>query len=339
MNRKNIALAAKVTSVLILCVLALSSDIGAFAQTSGNYSVRAVIPDNQVDTRQTYFDLRMEPGAKQTVQVVIDNSRAEALTIKVQLNSASTGRNGLIIYSEPDVRDDSLEVAITDVAKLRQETVTVPASGSSTVYVDIEMPENELDGAVLGGIVVSEEKSENNTKAAEGVSLTNTITYVIGLKITENTNTEAPDFEFVSVAPGLVNYKTAVTATLRNNVPLIVKDMSVEAQVYRSGSDTPLHGLSLENAEMAPLSKGDFVINWDNTALEAGNYRLVMSAFYEGQEWKWDKEFTIDKANDINSGAVGLQRNYIWVYILAGVIVLIITAYIAYRQGKRKNAD
>ncbi|PGQ04814.1 cell surface protein, partial [Bacillus thuringiensis] len=33
------------------------------------FAVTAVIPENQVDKNQTYFDLKMEPGQKQTLQV------------------------------------------------------------------------------------------------------------------------------------------------------------------------------------------------------------------------------------------------------------------------------
>lgn len=338
MRKNNINRAVRIITALIICVLAISTNMVAFAQTSGDFSVRAIIPDNQVDTRQTYFDLRMEPSAKQTIQVVIDNSRQEDLKVSLQLNPASTARNGLITYSEPEVRDESLKVAVTDVAALKEEMVTVPASGSYTVDIDIEMPKDELDGVILGGIVVSEEKTEDNVQMAEGVALANKITYVIGLKVTENEKTISPDFELVSAAPDLVNHKTAVVATLRNNAPIIVKNMAVEAKVYRSGSDTPLHQLSLDNTEMAPLSKGDFIIDWDDTELAAGSYRLVMSADYNGEQWNWDEEFIISsEADSINDEAVGVQRNYLWIYILVGVAVLVIAVLIAYLLGKRKR--
>ena len=34
-----------------------------------NFAVNPVIPENQIDKEKTYFDLKMEPGAVQTVEV------------------------------------------------------------------------------------------------------------------------------------------------------------------------------------------------------------------------------------------------------------------------------
>ena len=34
-----------------------------------NFAVTPTIPENQVDKSKTYFDLKMAPGAKQTVEI------------------------------------------------------------------------------------------------------------------------------------------------------------------------------------------------------------------------------------------------------------------------------
>lgn len=323
---------------VLACFMAPAAGMDAYAQTSGDFSVHAIIPDNQVDTRQTYFDLRMSPDQKQTIQIVIDNSRDEELVAQIRLNNASTGRNGLIVYTEQDVRDESLQVAVTDVAALQTETVTVPALGSKTVNIDIQMPKEELEGVILGGIVVTEDETGKNAQATEGISLNNIITYVIGLKLTENDSDVTPDFDLTAITPSLINYKTAVVATLHNKEARIVKNMEVKASVYRSGSDSVFRELSLEDAQMAPLSKGDFVIDWEGEALQPGTYRLKMSAIYEGKTWEWDEEFTIAaEASDLNKEAVGLKKDYRWLYVLAILAALAIVGFVAYWMGSRKR--
>lgn len=338
--KRRISKSAAMCAVLA-CLLIPAVDITASAQTAGTFSVRAVIPDNQVDTRQTYFDLRLDPGGKQTVQVVITNSQEKDLSVNMQLNNASTGRNGLIVYTEPDVRDDSLKAAVTDVAALREHEVTVPPLGSKAVDIDIQMPRESLDGTLLGGIVVTAKDAEEELQEGEGVTLKNTITYVIGLKITENDSEAEPDFDLAAITPSLINYRPAAVVTLRNKAPRIVKDMKVSAQVYRLGSDEVLRGLVLENSEMAPLSKGDFVIDWNENALEAGDYRLKMTAEYDGRIWEWDEAFTISSgaAGEVNEGAVGLEKNYMWFYFTVGFLALIIVAILAFLLGRRRKKD
>ncbi|WP_052008514.1 DUF916 domain-containing protein [Listeria aquatica] len=64
-----------------------------------NYSVRAIIPDNQVDKTKTYFDLRMKPGQKQKLTLHFENNADEKVQIEVSPNTATTNRNGVIDYS------------------------------------------------------------------------------------------------------------------------------------------------------------------------------------------------------------------------------------------------
>lgn len=322
----------------ILCAAILAPPLPVHAQTFGGFSIRAVIPENQVDAKQTYFDLRMKPGDEQDVQVVITNSRTEALSAEVRLNAASTGRNGTIAYTNPNVRDSAMTLAVTDVAAPLSQNITVPPNGSETVTIRIKMPDEPIDGVLLGGIAVTGNDTGSDTQAVQGVSLKNTITYVTALKLTTDDSEVAPDFELASVAPQLVNYRTAIVATLRNKAARIVKDMEIKAEVYRKGSDTPLHDLALTNAEMAPLSTGAFVINWQDEALRAGTYRLHMTANYNGRLWEWDEEFTIaGEAGDLNKDAVGLKRNDAWLYISLGILALILVGVVAFLLGRRKK--
>lgn len=326
--------------IALICLVISETGVTAYAQTPGGFSIRAVIPNNQLDTKQTYFDLRMKPGEEQKLQIVINNSQPVELETEVRLNAASTGRNGLIVYTEPDVRDENLKVAITDVASLETQKVTVPPLGSETVTIELKMPEKPFDGVILGGIAVTGSNTGNGTQATEGVSLNNTITYVIGLKLTENENEVEPDFDLASITPSLINYRTAVVAALHNKAPLIVKDIDINAQVYRKGSNAVLHELILNGAEMAPLSKGDFVIDWGGETLKPGTYRLKMTAGYEGKTWEWDKEFTItSEANDLNKEALGIKKDYRWLYLLLSLAILVIISNIAYRMGKRRKND
>ncbi|MEN2666160.1 WxL protein peptidoglycan domain-containing protein [Listeria aquatica] len=44
-----------------------------------NFAVQAIIPGNQIDKSQTYFDLRMKPGQKQDIEVELRNDTKKML--------------------------------------------------------------------------------------------------------------------------------------------------------------------------------------------------------------------------------------------------------------------
>ena len=69
----------------------------AAGQTDGiGYYVRAVLPDNQISNNLSYFDLRMQPGQSQTLEVEVVNESDKVITVDLAAVSASTNRNGII---------------------------------------------------------------------------------------------------------------------------------------------------------------------------------------------------------------------------------------------------
>lgn len=47
----------------------------------------AVIPENQIDKNQTYFDLKMQPGQKQTIQVQMKNDTNKEVVVESFANT------------------------------------------------------------------------------------------------------------------------------------------------------------------------------------------------------------------------------------------------------------
>jgi len=96
--KKNIVLTLLATITLFIPimkpVMAEEGDNGA-----NNVSVSTNIPDNQIDKNQTYFDLLMEPGKEQELEVVLRNNTDKEVTMLADVNTAITNDNGVVDYS------------------------------------------------------------------------------------------------------------------------------------------------------------------------------------------------------------------------------------------------
>ena len=68
---------------------------GEAAETMA-YSVKANIPENQINKTLTYFDLKMEPNQRQDITLTVSNSSDEKATILISPNVAMTNQNGVI---------------------------------------------------------------------------------------------------------------------------------------------------------------------------------------------------------------------------------------------------
>lgn len=280
------------------------------ASGPSGFSARALLPENQIDPMHSYFDLHIPPQTTQTVQLEVTSSEKQSIIAHVSLIPASTGRNGMILYNNPEARDESMTVSITDIASVPEPDVEILPGETALIDVDIALPQQPLDGVVLGGLVVTAEYAgDPPTPAAEEadrVQIHNQFTFVLGLKITQTSQMPEPDFKLLGITPDSSNYHPVLRVHLQNPQATIIKDMIVEAQISRSGDKQPMMELQLLDAEMAPQSAGDFVMEWPDGIVEPGKYRLNLLLEHQGRQWRWEEYFTIAKeeAEQINREAL-----------------------------------
>ncbi|MBC6296305.1 DUF916 and DUF3324 domain-containing protein [Listeria sp. FSL L7-1517] len=312
------------------------------AEGDVGYSVQARIPENQIDKKQTYFDLKMKPEQKQTVEIEVKNNSNEEINVDVAVNYATTNRTGTIDYTKNDVTnaDSSLKYPLPEIAKISddQKTLTIPANGTEIVQIAIEMPKEEVDGVILGAVQFKKQAT-TDAKKTKGVSLKNEYSYIVGMQLSETDKQVDPHINLSSIKPTLVNYRTAIVARLQNNQPVIINDLSVDAKIYKQDSTKVLHQTKKDQMTMAPNSSFDFDIDWENQPLEEGNYRLKMTATDGKNTWNWDEKFTIDeKGNALNEKAVNIEKTNTWLYVgiaaCAGLILLIIILLIVKKRKK-----
>ncbi|MGK7376429.1 DUF916 and DUF3324 domain-containing protein [Planococcus sp. 1R117A] len=289
-----------------LLFLALGSSPAAADDGQVGYSVEPHIPANQIDKKQTYFDLLMEPGQKQELTVTVWNSTNKDMKVKASINNPVTNRNGIIDYTKIDAEtDESLAVPITNIAELQEELVTVPANGSETVTVLLKMPDEAFDGVILGGLYFEKVLDEETEDA--GIQIQNKYTYVVGLMLSETDKVIKPELALKTVQPSLVNYRTAVTANIQNSTAAIVNDLEIDARVLSEDGEELVY-VEKRDLSMAPNSNMDFVIDWENRELEPGAYTLVMDGTLGEENWIWEYPFEIPKeeAEELNEEAVDL---------------------------------
>lgn len=314
----------------------------SFAEETGDvgYDIQAVIPENQVDKTQSYFDLRMTPKQEQTIQVKVNNTSDESSDFVVSINQAYTNNQGFIDYSQAVQPDKSMNYKIADIATYAKN-VTVPAQSSKVVDIQLKMPAETFDGQILAGIhVVKKNKSEKTS------GITSQYAYVLGLKLTETDTAVKRDLQLVSVKPAVSFGATSVVAKLRNPTMDAYGHLKYTAKVTKKGSSEALRNVSYDkNMQLAPTSTYDFAIDWQGKKLVAGKYTLHLTvADALDNVWQFDEDFTITgaAAKKVNKVVV-TKANQIpfWVYLLIGVLLLLILLLIILIlvSKRRKKAE
>lgn len=314
--------------ITVLCIVLIGMNLNSVveAQDRVGFSVQAELPDNQRDDRLSYFDLRVNPDQEQELNITIFNHENEELTVNGDIFNATTSSNGNIVYEESEV-DSSLTDPVTELLVLEDDEWTIPAGESITVTATLNTPEEAFDGIKLGGMYF--EKALESETEEEGVNIQNQYAYTIGVQLSENDSEVLPELTLDSIVPDLINYRTAVIANIQNEMPVIAENLTVNAEVFEGDETTPIREVEQEGMRMAPNSTMPFVINWNNERLEAGDYRLEMTATDGEQEWEWQESFQISEEDEMkNEEAVELvetdDTQNINIWFLAGIAVLIV---------------
>lgn len=345
---------AALLALLVLAVAALPLPALAAASNTAadiGFYVRAIIPENQIDTTLSYFDLHMQPGDTQRLEVEVVNESAEAITVGLDAVSASTNRNGVIDYKTPDIRDETLKIPFSSIAALDEPAITLAPGETKTVGVTLRMPETLFDGVVLGGLVLTKAPKAAAEGSGDTIAIQNVYSYVIGVKLSETEAAVTPSFQLLSVEAELMNNQAVYMHYIRNSEAAIVKNMALNVDIYRDGESEPVLTVSKTGVDMAPNSVMPLAATLgEGQALEAGDYTSVVNVTHGGEHWSFENKFTVGagQATDINNSIVPTQAAAFflptWLLVAGGVVLaalllIIILLLVLLRRRKRDDED
>ncbi len=260
----------KVLQSIIICVLLFSiGNLSVKADGNMAVSVNAILPENQHNKEVTYYDLRMKPGQKQELDFELNNPSDKDEKVKIEINNGTTNDSGSIDYSDRGKeykKDNTLELGLSDVATAPQE-VLVKANSKETIKIKLDMPEQEFNGIIIGGIRVSkaDESDEEQVDSKNGgMQIKNKVAYTVGLNLSENDIPGQAELDLLKVFPGQTGGRNVVKATIQNSEPQILEDIEYSGYVTAKGKTEVLHKVTVDNYRFAPNSNFNFDISWES---------------------------------------------------------------------------
>ncbi|MBO0453689.1 DUF916 and DUF3324 domain-containing protein [Candidatus Enterococcus murrayae] len=309
------------------------------------FTVQAVLPENQVNDRVSFYHLLMQPEQAQTVQVKIFNTSEKKQTYRVEVINAATNRNGLITYDERDKKPDaSMKLPITKVAKPKNKEVSVDAYSEGKAEVIIQTPAEAFQGILLGGIRISL-KSDDSEEESQGMSVKNTYGYAIGLVLTEQDHAPVygeTDLKLTKVQPEVDYGSKVLEASIQNPYPEAMEDLVAEGKIVRKGQKKALAKNKLESVKIAPNSIFPFQIDWGMLEVSAGEYTFIGTVKGKTKSWSFKQDFTITrqlakKMNEQTAFRIFIPSWWTTSFYAVGTITAIVTAWLIIRLVKRKK--
>ncbi len=336
--------------VVVIILLGVLLPISVQAKTTPNnnigFSVVAQLPDNQVDMKNSFFDLKMRSEQQQTLKVKIYNATKRDIKVKMGIHTAYTNNNGVIEYMTPATKfDSSLRYRLDKVTQIEGDSVvTVPANDSKVVMAKVQIPTTNFEGVMLGGwhFRKVEEKVTSNVK--ESLNIKNQYAYVIGMKYSFG-KAPQPELTLTNVTSGLENYRQSIFVNLRNPSAVIIPDVKLTTVITNRATKKLVKAVKKSGVQMAPNSSYQYPILTGNTGLEAGKYHLRMVAKNKAHQWVFEKDFTITAKEAKKYARESVDTKVIspyWFVLIGAFLMLIVGGVLVWLViviKRRKQAD
>lgn len=331
-----------------------------------NFAVTPKASQNQIDKEKTYFDLLLAPGQKDTLVVDLRNDTDKEVTVKADINSATTNDNGVVEYSKNEVKHDpTLKFNLKDYVEA-PETITLKPQSAAEYKVNIHMPDETFDGVIAGGITFSEKNPDESTSSSEkntkGLAIKNEYSYVIALLMRQTKENGDPDLVLNSVDPNQRNARNVIQGNLQNPKATFLNQLATKTTITKVSDTKVLYADEQRGLQVAPNSNFNLSVPLKGDRLKAGKYKMKIEAYGQKEDsgtytfkekgsqkeenyryhWSLEKEFEIksEVAKKLNDSDVTIKKDYTWLYILIALVLLaLIVLIILWRKKKNEQKD
>ncbi len=262
-----------VSLMILLMALIIPTKVQA---DSLPFSVQTVLPDEQRDTSESYFDVVVASGKTAALTVKLKNTTNKAVKVDVKINAAQTASSGIVDYNPAKVAAN-LPYKLTDYLK-GKTAVTIPASGTYVYKATLTMPQKTMNGLMVGGLIFSPATDDSESTQKSGVSVTNKYNYVIAVIARDTDRTWSPSMTLGAATIKQTNYQNTVAVPITNTSGTFLNQLHVETTAVNQTTGKKYHRTA-SDMQMAPNSTFDYAVNLPKKA-QAGQYKVQTKAYF-----------------------------------------------------------
>ncbi|WP_088364058.1 WxL protein peptidoglycan domain-containing protein, partial [Bacillus cereus] len=297
--------------LLSMLIILGISQINVLAE-EGNFSVRPLLPIDQLDSKVPYYYFPIKGGEVRVLEFVIKNHKNENAIIEVNSANALSNPYGNMHYTEKDTTTFSSflidEYKLAEITEINKRIKLGP-NQEKVVSFKVKAPKNVNRGQLLGAIqfqldVTSMKKktaaSDNN--AAFSVQVKHR--YTIG--ILANFPEKAPSkVEIKSSKVDANNQIPQIMTEIWNVNPVITKDLTLKYKVYSKSKKKEIFRGEKLLYSLAPVTSLKLPVEWKYKDFKEGDYIIELSLINNKNDQlitSKENKFTVEK-KDINEYA------------------------------------
>lgn len=259
------------------------------------YSVTPILSKHQKEGSFGYFDMDWTPGQEGEVGLTIENPADTDKEYSIEVNKAITNMNGALVYDDNSQNKKGTKPAAESLFPF-PETVKVKAHDKTTVRVNYKLPDEEIVGTKMAGVLVSEKTNADTS----GVGMSYNFAFPILLRGKEQPKVDIKFGDFKFKHDEKTDVDTLITPFDNKNENYIRHGKIDVSLVDKDNKE--VFGYTLDDVIISPETKVPFATTPQN--IKAGKYTATIKVNDGDKEWKKSGEVELTKkANSVDTGS------------------------------------
>lgn len=299
----------------------------------GDFEVRPVLSDGQVNTTVNYFDLLFKKASTQTIKMQVYNNNDHTIQVKTAIRDAFTQDGGGIQFaSDAKSKGAFGKVKLSSIAKVDKQDrlISVKSGETKTVSATVKMPKNNFSGLIYGDWYFIQKQKQKKEKST---GVRGNYAYSVGIALRGKNYEVHPQLKYKGTSPMLYRRHPAMGIKITNIKPMVLSNVAIKAVIVRKGFNESKRMFTASGAKIAPDSTLTIPINWGYDQMKSGTYKIKAKIVGHSHvnnlpmTWTFTKTFKVSnkQAKVMNEQAVKKPVNK-WTYVAtaSGILTLIL---------------
>lgn len=295
------------------------------AAVSPTFTVTPILPANQRQAITGYFDLEVQPGQQEDLQLRIANQTDETQTYTLAANPAYTTNSGMIAFDQSRPPLDRNAIRLNTLIK-GPASATIAAKSSQVVTYHLQAPSAHFIGIISGGFYVLQKGGTATMSSNGGVRFTDQFAIGIPLILRQDLKTPNPPMlELTKASIGTANHYPVVNANIHNPSSNQFGKIFADYTLVRTGENKAVLTGHFAGLAVAPHSRFTQSMPLNGKQLQAGSYTLKWTA--KSGSYTWNKQVNFRYNGHLPSNAIvsrrqtpaASQNSSVMPWIIAGI--------------------
>ncbi|UQS81855.1 DUF916 and DUF3324 domain-containing protein [Bombilactobacillus folatiphilus] len=303
----------------------------------GTFSIVPEQLDNQIGSAQGGWYLHVEPNQSYQLKFKVLNFTNKENIVTVTPTISKTTPNLQLAIDDPTAKVGP-KSAFNLKKMVTKNEVAVPPKGSVEASVTLKIPNQQMIGVVMGGLLfrsktdVQAQKAKIESQKHASSTTVSTAAIAYDLILRQDDAILLPKLKLGNPTLAANGQQVQIMTPLKNTASYPFLQGKLKVKLTKTNFSRAKTNFHLDNVNIASNSQTKFALPWKKSKLVAGTYQLTYTFYRHKQHYVFHRQLHVSKQQiqKLNRLLPKAQRNYRNMILIIMLLVIVLMGLITW---------